>query len=134
MPSNLHVSEVFKMAKGSSDTYEFEVIMLSSIFWADFYKHADMPVDADCFYKLAELGVLAKIVENLEEFMKFGDVFDAGLHCCGKAGKESKSIASTENSDSVTPDICERAFKKVAGALQKVRARAGELETQGPLC
>lgn len=122
------------MAKGSDDKHEFDVLMVVALYWANYYKHCDMPVEKECFGTLAELGVIAKITENIDEFMKFGETFDAGLHCTGKAGTGSKAIANKLHSDVVTPAICERAFKRVAGAIEKVNTKKGRPETQGPLC
>ena len=94
------------MANDSGSQHEFNVVMLTSLYWANYYKHADMPVEKECFLTLAQLGVIAKIEENTAEFMKFGEVFDGGLRCTGKAGVESKKIAESASDPNFI--ICQR--------------------------
>ncbi len=109
-------------------------LILTALFWGEYCRCAGMPVQRQCFDKLDELGILANITRNLEEFLKFSDSFNDALGCCGRAGRESAKRAKAKGVKAITPKIFQSAFDHVASVVRVARTRAGEADPQGPLC
>lgn len=121
----------------SSADADFLVNKLVAIYWEQFGRGAEKPVDPGCFDRAVELGALANVRSNLAELAKFGPMFKGAETCSFRAGRRAGAQATKAKLKTITPDIYEEAFLWVARSntqLSKRNGRAGKISVEGFLC
>ena len=112
------------------------VVKICALYWEQFGRGAELPVEPGCFDRAVRLGALANVRKNIEILAEFGKTFKEAEGCSYKAGVNAKALAAKAKLDTITPDIYEQAFNMVATQVQRVasRAPAGTVRAEGILC
>lgn len=116
---------VTKKKPSSRSEKEALVRKLSSIFWAEFAKGAELPVDHQCFDRAVSLGVEKNMRRVLGKFGKFGKDFELSKACSLRAGKKAKRMADSAKPKmkSIDPDTYEKAFQWVSDSYKRKGTR-----------
>ena len=123
----------------SQEQKDYLVTKISAIYWEQFGRGAELPVEPDCFEKAVELGALSNIRKNIKELAKFGKTFKTAEGCSFKAGKRAKFLAGKQRPKmkTITPEIYQEAFEHVAENISRLAARnkkSSKIAPEGILC
>jgi hypothetical protein len=124
----------------SQEQKDYLVTKISAIYWEQFGRGAELPIEPDCIDRAVELGSLANIRKNIKELSTFGTLFTTAEGCSFKAGKRAKFLAGKQRPmlKTITPEIYQEAFEYVAESITRLAARSkkqgSKIAPEGILC
>ena len=95
------------------------VMKIIAICWEQFGKKASKQVDDDCYDKAVALGALKKLRDRIRANPVFTKKdLKAVKWCSSEAGKTAGLMAGTKGERTISAEIYEAAFKKVADEIK----------------